>query len=108
MKIKCPECGKKIPEDSIFCPECGAQIRTPTYEKILSSQVWTPIFLEKDIPPFGKSLGKCVWCNNEIINPRIETIRVQSKYGMQNFYFKAVICPHCSHTYFFFVPKKKN
>jgi len=25
----CKECGKGIPDDSVFCPECGAQIAAP-------------------------------------------------------------------------------
>ena len=37
--MKCPRCGKKIPEDALFCPECGTKIsRVDAYSESASTE----------------------------------------------------------------------
>ena len=63
----CPECGKKLPENSKFCPDCGHSIHQSSHKRISIDKVETRIvkgggFFSKLSDSMGVSAGIIMGC----------------------------------------------
>lgn len=79
-EMKCPFCGKDIPDDSVFCPECGKRVKAKISKKsliVILSLVAVAVIVALVLLLSNKSSDSD---DEKELTPKEEAIAISKKY----------------------------